>query len=64
MRFSRRTVISTTVEDQMPRIVILCLCMPVLQAATEDQIRSSASRAVALVQQATIGFYNTPNLDG
>jgi ankyrin repeat protein len=43
----------------MKTIVILCLWLPVLQAATEDQIRSAASRAVALVEQATKGFYNT-----
>jgi ankyrin repeat protein len=45
----------------MQKILILCLCLPVLDAAPalNDQIRSSAARAVALVQRSATGFYRT-----
>ena len=41
--------------------LILSICLPILDAATvpKDQILSSATRAVALVQRATTGFYKT-----
>ncbi len=45
----------------MRNVVILSFWLPVLQAASmpTDQIRSSAARAVTLVQQSTVGFYRT-----
>jgi ankyrin repeat protein len=45
----------------MRNVLALCLLIPVLEAApaSTDQIRSSAGRAIALVQRSATGFYKT-----
>ena len=45
----------------MRKVLILCLCLPVLDAASagQDQVRSSAARAVGLIERSATGFYKT-----
>jgi len=51
----------TSLEGQLRNALILCLCLPVLEAASAptDQVRFSATRAVALVERSITGFYKT-----
>lgn len=45
----------------MRKILALCLFLPILEAApgADSPIRTAASRAIALIQRSTVGFYKT-----
>jgi ankyrin repeat protein len=45
----------------MKTVLLLCVCLPGLEAASAsaDQARASATRAVSLIQKAAAGFYKT-----